>query len=109
MEQPLGFVAQRRSNMVCRLRKSLYSLKQSPCAWFGRFNDVVIEFGLRRCGVDHSAFYQYTLAGKILLVVYVDDIVITNDYSKGILELSCFCRISFKLRTLGSLEIFLGH
>ena len=37
MEQPLGFVAQRESGLVCRLRHSLYGLKQSPRAWFGRF------------------------------------------------------------------------
>jgi len=37
MEQPPGFVAQGESGRVCKLRKSLYSLKQSPRAWFGRF------------------------------------------------------------------------
>ncbi|KAE8649699.1 hypothetical protein Csa_012460 [Cucumis sativus] len=36
MEQPPGFVAQGESDKVCRLRKSLYGLKQSPRAWFGK-------------------------------------------------------------------------
>lgn len=49
MEQPPGFVAQgESSNMVCRLRRSLYGLKQSPRAWFGHFRTVVQQFGLIR-------------------------------------------------------------
>ena len=43
MEQPLGFVAQGESKLVCRLHCSLYGLKQSPRAWFGRFSSVVKE------------------------------------------------------------------
>ncbi|RVW65211.1 Retrovirus-related Pol polyprotein from transposon RE1 [Vitis vinifera] len=46
MEQPPGFVAQGKSGLVCKLRRSLYGLKQSPRAWFGRFSSVVQEFGM---------------------------------------------------------------
>ncbi|RVW60313.1 Retrovirus-related Pol polyprotein from transposon RE2 [Vitis vinifera] len=48
MEQPPGFVAQEESGLVCRLRRSLYGLKQSPRAWFSRFSSVVQEFGMLR-------------------------------------------------------------
>ncbi|RVW28583.1 Retrovirus-related Pol polyprotein from transposon RE1 [Vitis vinifera] len=44
MEQPPGFVAQGEFGLVCRLRRSLYGLKQSPRAWFSRFSSVVQEF-----------------------------------------------------------------
>ncbi|RVW15373.1 Retrovirus-related Pol polyprotein from transposon TNT 1-94 [Vitis vinifera] len=46
MEQSPGFVAQGESGLVCRLRRSLYGLKQSPRAWFSRFSSVVQEFGI---------------------------------------------------------------
>ena len=46
MEQPPGFVAQGESSVVCKLRRSLYGLKQSPRAWFSRFDSVVQEFGM---------------------------------------------------------------
>ena len=46
MEQPLGFVAKRESGKVCRLHKAIYGLKQSPRAWFGKFSEVVLKFGL---------------------------------------------------------------
>ncbi|RVW95346.1 Retrovirus-related Pol polyprotein from transposon RE1 [Vitis vinifera] len=48
MEQPPRFVAQGESGLVCRLRRSLYGLKQSPRAWFGRFSSIVQEFGMLR-------------------------------------------------------------
>ncbi|RVW13553.1 Retrovirus-related Pol polyprotein from transposon TNT 1-94 [Vitis vinifera] len=78
MEQPPGFVAQGESGLVCRLRRSLYGLKQSPRAWFSRFSSVVQEFGMLRSTADHSVFYHHNSLGQcIYLVVYVDDIVIT--------------------------------
>ena len=59
MEQPPCFVAQGESGLVCRLRRSLYGLKQSPRAWFGRFSYVVQEFGMLRSTTDHSVFYHH--------------------------------------------------
>ncbi|XP_057999066.1 uncharacterized protein LOC131177907 [Hevea brasiliensis] len=48
IERPPGFVAQGELGKVCRLRKSLYGLKQSPRAWFERFNEVVQDFGIQK-------------------------------------------------------------
>lgn len=108
MEQPPGFVAQGASGMVCKLKRSLYGLKQSPRAWFGRFSDVVMEFGLTRCHSDHSVFYRQSSAGIILLVVYVDDIVITGGDSAGIRTLKEFLQKRFQTKDLGGLKYFLG-
>ena len=46
MKQPSGFVAQGEIGNVCHLRKSLYDLKQSSCAWFSKFSQAVEEFGM---------------------------------------------------------------
>ena len=90
MEQPLGFVAQGERNRVCRLCKALYGLKQSPRAWFGKFSDAVLRFGMRCSESDHSVFSHTSEKGKALLIVYVDDIVVTGDDQKGIDELKTF-------------------
>ena len=79
IEQPPGFVAQGEFGKVCRLHKTIYGLKQSLRAWFGKFSEVVLKFGLRCCHYDHSVFSHTSDRGKILLIVYVDDIIITGD------------------------------
>ena len=84
MEQPLGFVVQGEIRRVCLLRKSLYGLKQSPRVWFGKFSQVVEQFGTQKSKSDHSVFYRNSSSCIILLVVYVDDIVITGSDSKGV-------------------------
>ncbi|RVW56409.1 Retrovirus-related Pol polyprotein from transposon RE2 [Vitis vinifera] len=79
------FLSMGESGLVCKLRRSLYGLKQSPRAWFERFSLVVQEFGMLRSEVDHSVFYHYnSLSQCIYLVVYVDDIVITGGDQEGV-------------------------
>ena len=90
MEQPPGFVAYGEIEKVCCLQKSLYGLKQSPHVWFGKFSQIVEEFGMQKSKYDHSVFYRNSSSGIILLVVYMDDIIITGSDSKGISFLSHF-------------------
>ena len=85
MEKPPRFVAQGESELVCRLRRSLYGLKQSPRAWFGQFSSVVQKFGMTWSTTDQSVFYHHTSSMQcIYLIVYVDDIVITSNDQDGI-------------------------
>ena len=77
MKQPPGFVAQGESGLVCRLRRSLYGLKQSPRTWFDSFSSVVQEFGMLHSTTNNLVFYHHNSSGQcIYLIIYVDDIVI---------------------------------
>ena len=109
MEQSPRFVAQGVSGLVCRLCHSLYGLKQSPQAWFDRFNFVVQEFGMTRSTLDHSVFYYHTSSEQcIYLIVYVDDIVITGNDHDGIRKLKQHIFSHFKIKDLGKLKYFMG-
>ena len=108
IEQPSGFVAQGEIRRVCRLRKSLYGLKLSPHAWFGKFSQTVEEFGMHKSRFDHSVFYRNFNSGITMLVVYVADIVITRSDSKGISSLKSSLKSQFHTKDLGMLRYFLG-
>ncbi|RVX17092.1 Retrovirus-related Pol polyprotein from transposon RE2 [Vitis vinifera] len=109
MEQPPGFVAQGESGLVCRLRRSLYGLKQSPRAWFSRFSSIVQEFGMFCSTTDCSVFYHHNSSGQcIYLVVYVDNIVITGSDQNGIQKLKQHLFTHFQTKDLGKLRYFLG-
>ena len=109
MEQPLGFVAQGESGLVCRLRRSLYGQKQSHRAWFDLFSYVVQEFGMTRSTSDRMVFYHHTSSGQcIYLIVYVDNIVITCSDHDGIQKLKQHLFNHFQTKDLGKLKYFMG-
>ena len=43
---------------MCCLQKSLYGLKQSPRAWFGKLSKVIESFGMQKYMLDHSVFFK---------------------------------------------------
>ena len=84
MEVPHGFSPSSNGDIVCRLKKALYSLKQSPRVWFGRFAKAMLCIGYKQSKGDHSLFIKHSVLGKIfVLLVYVDDIIITRNDLEG--------------------------
>ena len=108
MDQPPGYVVSGSETLVCRLRKALYGLKQSPRAWFDRFSAVVLACGFQRSTSDHSVFVRHSSTGTIVLIVYVDDIIISGNDSAGIANLKHHLSMQFHTKDLGALRYFLG-
>jgi hypothetical protein len=104
----LGLLLEGHSS-VCKLKKFLYGLKQSPRAWFGQLSKVLQQLGMTRCESDHSIFLKCSSSNKyIYLVVYVDDIVITCDDYEGIKALKQHLFQNIQTTDLGPLSYFLG-
>ena len=92
----------------CRLKKSLYGLKQSPRAWFDRFRQAVCDMGYTQCNGDHTVFYKHKGSFITIMAVYVDDIIITGDDVEEIKFLKESLGKAFEVKDLGPLRYFLG-
>lgn len=79
MQAPPGF-GDMYGKKMCRLKKSLYGLKQFSRAWFERFTRFVKTQGFLQGKSDHTLFIKTSTKGKIMvLIVHVDDIILTGD------------------------------
>ena len=79
MAQPPGFVNNDHPTHVCELRKSIYSLKQAPRAWYHKLCQFLVTFGFINSHVDASLFVLNTGRIMMYLLVYVDDVIIIGD------------------------------
>ncbi|CAL9010667.1 unnamed protein product, partial [Prunus brigantina] len=96
-----------KKNQVCKLIKSLYGLKQSPMAWFGRFTKSMKNFGYTQSNSDHTLFLKCDEGKLTALIVYVDDIIVTENDTEEQLKLQNYLSQEFEMKDLGDLKYFL--
>ena len=76
MDQPEGFVVLGKENLVCRLKKSLYGMKQSPRQWYKKFDSFMLSDGFKRSDYDRCVYLKTVNGSAIYLLLYVYDILI---------------------------------
>ena len=107
MQQPPGFEAADKT-LVCKLNKAIYGLKQAPRAWFDKLKGSLLSHGFHASKCDPSLFLLHTGSLSIMVLVYVDDIIITGNSSAFISGLITQLNSDFSLKQLGNLDYFLG-
>ncbi|XP_062102940.1 uncharacterized mitochondrial protein AtMg00810-like [Humulus lupulus] len=93
---------------VCKLSKSLYGLKQSPRAWFLKLSTALIDWGFTASQADCSMFVYRSATTMLILLVSVDDIIVTGSCSSTIATLLRYLNTKFAVKDLGPLHSFLG-
>ena len=108
MSPPPGLRRQGEEDMVCRLHKSLYGLKQASRQWFAKFSEAICSAGYKQSRADYSLFIRKQGKSFTALLIYVDDILITGNDPVSIVEIKKFLHSHFHLKDLGVLKYFLG-
>lgn len=94
---------------LCKLKKFLYGLKQPLRAWFDKFSKVVKTKGYLQCESDHTLFIKHSCKRKIaIIIVYVDDIILTRDHEEEIRNLKLLLAKKFEVKDFNNLKYFLG-
>ena len=86
----------------------LFRSKQAPRAWFAKFSSTISRLDYMASHYDSALFLCRTDKGTILLLLYMDDMIITGDDISGIQELKDFLNQQFEMKDLGYLSYFLG-
>ncbi len=107
MEQPYGFI-QKDSNLVCRLKKSIYGLKQAPWAWYAKMDSFLLDTSFSRCHSDNIVYTKKVGKSLIILFPYVDDLILTSSDPNLINHVKSSLEKQFRMTDLGYLHYFLG-
>ena len=105
MLPPLGFGSK---GEVCRLTKSLYGLKQASRQWFAKLSSTIIDLGFLQSKLDYFVFTRVNKGSIIILLIYVDDILISSNDVDAVNVFKQFLDNTFKLKDLGTLKYFLS-
>ena len=69
MIQLEGFIVQGQENLVCKLRKSLYGIKQAPRQWYKKFDSFMYKIGFKRCKAEHCCYVKFSDNSYIILLL----------------------------------------
>ena len=108
MEQPPGYVQEGKEKLVCKLKKSLYGLKQSPRCWNEKLTQHVKSLGFEESGADPCIFTRRKNQKVEIIAIYVDDLIAITETDEEMRRLKKSLTSTFKMKDLGELYYCLG-
>jgi len=100
MEILEGFLGAGDPTKICKINRALYSLKQAPKAWYDRIDQWLQKQDLTRSSNDPNLYFKRTNGKLKILLLYVDDLLITGDDTEGISELKQQLQSEFEMTDL---------
>jgi hypothetical protein len=107
MKLPPGHPQSGNFMLVCKLHKSIYGLKQSSRAWHAKLSIAFEGLGFTRSIADFSLFIQLGYAHKLVVLIYVNDLIITGSNDDSITQLKKYLQQQFLIKDLGHLKYLL--
>ena len=90
------------------MKKTLYGLKQTLKVWSNKIRQYLVTNGFQTSNADFSLYVKKTDHGIVVIVIYVDDLIITRDNDVNISDLNKLLKQKFEMKDLGELRYFLG-
>ena len=106
IQQPKGFVRTGEEHLVCKLRKSIYGLKQSPHCWNSALDKQLKEMGFVQSTSDPCIYAD--AGGETFFIVVYDDIVLAGLCDDRIKRVKETLSQKFDIKDIGKLHYFLG-
>ncbi|GKA23087.1 retrotransposon protein, putative, ty1-copia subclass [Tanacetum coccineum] len=108
MTQLEGFVNPKYPNHVCKLKRSIYGLKQASRQWNKRFDDEIKKFGFTQ-NRDEPYVYQKASGSYVtFIILYVDDILIMGNNIPMLQDVKSYLGKCFAMKDLGEAAYIIG-
>ena len=108
MKQPEGFAVKGKKELVCKLKKYLYGLKQSPRMWYHKFHTFIQGLGFTRSKANYCVYFKLIGDRVIYLVLYGDDMLLVGNDKEIIRDLKTQFSSKFDMKDLGAANYILG-
>ena len=108
MAQPQGFKSKGQEHLVCKLKKSIYGLKQASRQWYLKFDEVMKKHNFIKNLVDQCVYLKMSGSNFIILVLYVDDILLASNNIDLLHESKRFLSRNFDMKDLGEASYVIG-
>ena len=112
MQQPEGFIDKDHPNKVCRLRKSIYGLKQSARCWNLAINTFLKNTGYVQSNTDSCIYAKsFDKDGKkhlIFIAIYVDDVILASNDGSTLNKEKAKLSKHFEMVNQGEIHFCLG-
>ena len=95
-------------NLVYKLEKSLYGIKQASCQQNAKLTSVLIGLGYVQSKSNYSLFTKCTFNGFTAILIHVDDLVLSGNNLDEIQHMKSFLDGKFKIKDSRALKFFLG-
>jgi hypothetical protein len=94
--------------MGCRLKKSIYGLKQASRQWYLKFDRMIKDFGFKENIEDNCVYAKFKNGKCIFLILYVDGILLASSDINLLIETKKFLSSNFDMKDLGEASFILG-
>jgi hypothetical protein len=108
MQQPEGFIETGKEQLVCKLKRTLYGLKQSPRVWYQTIDKFFAETGFKRVEGDYGLYVIWNEDVKCIIALYVDDLLLACNSVLYMDKLKLALHNEYEMKDLGEAKFVLG-